>query len=156
VSAAGIKNATLVYDPAGRLFSISSGGATVQFLYDGDTLVAEFDGSGTLLRRYFHGPGSDEVATWFEGVGATDPFRRFTVPDERGLIVAVADGSGNVLFINSYDDYGVPGPGNDGRFQYTGQVWLPALGLYYYKARMYSSRLGRFLQVRQPAGRPPG
>lgn len=32
-------------------------------------------------------------------------------------------------------------------FQYTGQVWLPELGIYYYKARMYDPRLGRFLQT---------
>ncbi|MDE1468460.1 RHS repeat-associated core domain-containing protein, partial [Aurantiacibacter sp. D1-12] len=34
-----------------------------------------------------------------------------------------------------------------GRFQYTGQIWLEALGLYYYKARMYSPTLGRFMQT---------
>jgi RHS repeat-associated protein len=34
-----------------------------------------------------------------------------------------------------------------GRFQYTGQAWLPELGMYYYKARIYSPTLGRFLQV---------
>ena len=31
-----------------------------------------------------------------------------------------------------------------GRFQYTGQTWLPELGLNYYKARMYAPHLGRF------------
>ncbi|PZO67552.1 MAG: protein RhsD, partial [Pelagerythrobacter marensis] len=25
--------------------------------------------------------------------------------------------------------YGIPGSGNLGRFQYTGQIWLPELGL---------------------------
>ena len=34
-----------------------------------------------------------------------------------------------------------------GRFQYTGQAWIAELGLYYYKARMYSPSLGRFLQT---------
>ena len=38
-----------------------------------------------------------------------------------------------------------------GRFQYTGQVWLSELGLNYYKARLYSPTLGRFLQV-DPVG----
>jgi RHS repeat-associated protein len=33
-----------------------------------------------------------------------------------------------------------------GLFQYTGQVWLPELGVYSYKARMYDPDLGRFLQ----------
>ncbi|HYD25220.1 MAG TPA: RHS repeat-associated core domain-containing protein, partial [Croceibacterium sp.] len=42
---------------------------------------------------------------------------------------------------------GIPGAGNAGRFQYTGQAWLPELGMYYYKARMYSPTLGRFMQT---------
>src|SRR5690606_26035894 len=29
----------------------------------------------------------------------------------------------------------------------TGQAWLPELGLYHYKARLYSPTLGRFLQT---------
>jgi RHS repeat-associated protein len=31
--------------------------------------------------------------------------------------------------------------------QYTGKIWLSELSLYYYKARLYSPTLGRFLQV---------
>jgi RHS repeat-associated protein len=38
-----------------------------------------------------------------------------------------------------------------GRFGYTGQAWLPELGMWYYKARIYSPMLGRFLQV-DPVG----
>ncbi len=49
--------------------------------------------------------------------------------------------------INSYDEYGISGTGGLGRFRYTGQTWLPELGLYYYKARMYSPTLGRFMQT---------
>lgn len=33
------------------------------------------------------------------------------------------------------------------RFQYSGQMWLPEIGLYHYKARTYSPTLGRFLQT---------
>ena len=36
---------------------------------------------------------------------------------------------------------------NQGRFQYTGQIWLPEFGMHYFKARMYSPTLGRFLQT---------
>ncbi len=36
---------------------------------------------------------------------------------------------------NTYDVFGVPGSGNAGRFQYTGQIWLADAGLYHYKAR---------------------
>jgi len=52
-----------------------------------------------------------------------------------------------MLSINTYDEFGKPGASNLGRFQYTGQRWLPELGLYDYKARMYAPALGRFLQT---------
>jgi RHS repeat-associated protein len=48
---------------------------------------------------------------------------------------------------NSYDPYGIPALTNLGRFQYTGQTWIPELGMYNYKARMYSATLGRFMQT---------
>src|SRR6185312_8237972 len=69
----------------------------------------------------------------------------------QGSIDSVADGSGNLIGINTYDEYGKPGAANIGTFQYTGQVWLAELGIYYYKARMYDPRLGRFLQT-DPVG----
>jgi RHS repeat-associated protein len=48
--------------------------------------------------------------------------------------------------IAEYDEYGKPQSTNLGRFQYTGQAWIPEAGLYYYKARMYHPGVGRFLQ----------
>jgi RHS repeat-associated protein len=56
-----------------------------------------------------------------------------------------------MLAVNSYDEWGIPGTGNLGRFGYTGQAWIPELGMWYYKARMYSPTLGRFLQT-DPVG----
>src|SRR6185437_13591336 len=46
-----------------------------------------------------------------------------------------------------YDEYGIPGSANSGRFQYTGQMWVSELGMYFYKARAYSPTLGRFMQT---------
>ncbi|NML05968.1 RHS repeat-associated core domain-containing protein [Sphingomonas sp. G-3-2-10] len=144
----GTLQASLVYDPMGRLFETSGGSAgTTQFLYDGDELVAEYNSSGTLLRRYVHGLGDDDPVLWYEGSAISSVTQRFLYSDRRGSIVAAADSSGTAITINSYDEYGIPGASNAGRFQYTGQVWLPELGMYYYKARIYSSTLGRFLQV---------
>uniref|UniRef100_UPI001D018CC5 RHS repeat-associated core domain-containing protein n=1 Tax=Rhizorhabdus wittichii TaxID=160791 RepID=UPI001D018CC5 len=40
-------------------------------------------------------------------------------------------------------------------FQYTGQTWMPEIGMYYYKARIYSPTLGRFLQT-DPIGYDDG
>jgi len=137
--------AALVYDPLGRLFQVSSPTTTTRVLYDGDALVAEYDGAGTLQRRYVHGVGADVPLVWYQGADLA--LRRYLHADERGSIIAVADAGGNAITINRYDEYGIPGATNSGRFQYTGQIWLSELGMYYYKARIYSPTLGRFMQT---------
>lgn len=136
--------ATLAYDASGRLERTVSGGVTTRFLYDGIDIVGEYNGAGTLLRRYVHGPAVDETVVWYEGSGTAD--RRWLVADERGSVVAVTNASGVATAINTYDAFGLPGANNQGRFQYTGQAWLPEVGLYHYKARAYSPGIGRFMQ----------
>lgn len=140
----GMSGVTLSYDPLGRLYQ-TAGTATTRFAYDGADLIGEYNTAGTLLRRYVHGPGADEPLVWYEGAGTTD--RRWLLTDQLGSVAAVTDGSGAATTINSYEEYGVPGSGNVGRFQYTGQTFTPEVGLYNYKARYYSPTLGRFLQT---------
>ena len=153
VGASGARTATLVYDVLGRLYETSGGTAGItHFLYDGDELVAEYTLSGTMLRRYVHGSAVDDPLVWYEGATVAAPSRRQLFADHQGSIIAVADGGGALLSINRYDDWGVPdglvaGQANLGRFQYTGQAWIPELGMYYYKARIYSPTLGRFMQT---------
>lgn len=50
----------------------------------------------------------------------------------------MTNAAGAVTNVNAYDEYGIPNAANTGRFQYTGQAWLPELGMYHYKARIYS------------------
>jgi RHS repeat-associated protein len=138
-------SATLAYDAIGRLARITSGTSTTNFLYDGENMVGEYNSAGALLRRYVHGAGVDEPIVWYEGAGAADP--RWLYADERGSVIAVANAGGSLTAANRYDEWGLPAGTNLGRFQYTGQLWLPEAGLYHYKARNYSPILGRFLQV---------
>jgi RHS repeat-associated protein len=137
-------NIAVTYDPLGRLFQVAntSTGVATRFLYDGDSLVAEYV-SGAMTRRYVHNVGADVPLLSYAGSNLSLP--SYLHADERGSIVAISDpwGAGSV---NSYDEHGIPGT-NSGRFQYTGQIWLQELGLYYYKARFYSPTLGRFMQV---------
>lgn len=142
VSASGVKNATLRYDPLGRLYETVGGGVTTRFLYDGDELVGEFSGAGNFLRQYAHGTGNDDPVYMLDYTACCSSFFH---TDHQGSIIAITGDSMNV--INSYDEYGIPKPGNIGRFQYTGQAWLPEIGMYYYKARIYSPTLGRFMQT---------
>jgi len=136
--------ATLSYDPLGRLSQVTSGAGTRRFLYDGDALVAEYDGTGAMAARYVHWEGADVPVFGYDGATLTIP--RYFHPDHQGSIVAISNAAGAIQ-INRYDEYGIPAASNAGRFQYTGQIWLAELGLYYYKARVYSPTLGRFLQT---------
>ena len=140
--------AALAYDPLGRLYQVTLGTSTTRFLYDGDALVAEYNGAGTLLRRHAHWEGADVPVATFDVSGGTGlGTLRYLFADHQGSIIAEANGSGAVTTINRYDEYGIPAASNLGRFQYTGQTWLPELGMYYYKARIYSPTLGRFMQT---------
>jgi RHS repeat-associated protein len=146
----------IAYEPSGnQILQYAAMGVDTRFGWDGDRISIEFAANGgwTTLRRYVHGPGTDETVVWYEGAGLTD--RRWLHADERGSVVAVTDSSGGVMQINRYDEYGIPAAGNLGRFQYTGQAWLPEIGMYYYKARIYSPTLGRFMQT-DPIGYADG
>ena len=143
-------NATLEYDPNGRLYEMSSGGDTTRFLYDGDQLIAEYDASGAMRKRYLHGVGIDDPLVEYNGsvtgyYGTSSGQQIFK--DHLGSVVAHANNLGNVVTRNSYDSYGNSATGNVGRFGFTGQVYLAEIGLNHYKSRMYSPELGRFLQT---------
>jgi RHS repeat-associated protein len=144
----------LAYDTTGRLSAVGQGSITTNFDYAGSTLIAERAAvSDAVLRRYVHGPGTDEPLVWYEGAGTTD--RRWLHTDERGSVIAVSNSVGTVTAINKYDEYGIPLSTNIGRFGFTGQTFVPEIGLWYYKARMYSPTLGRFMQT-DPIGYKDG
>jgi RHS repeat-associated protein len=141
---------TLSYDPLGRLYQVSGASGTRRFAYDGLDPIVETDGAGAFAAANVFGPGSEPMV-WYDNAGN----RRFLHGDERGSVVAISDAAGNPFAIDSYDEYGRPGASNQGRFQYTGQMWIPEIGLYYYRARMYAPALGRFLQT-DPVGYDAG
>jgi RHS repeat-associated protein len=62
-------------------------------------------------------------------------------------VVAVTNSSAQAIATTAYDEYGTPNSSNVGRFGFTGQVWIPEIGLHHYKARAYSPKLGRFMQT---------
>jgi RHS repeat-associated protein len=100
--------------------------------------------NGVLYQRHVPGPGVDETVVSYAGSDTAS--RQWLLADERGSPIAVANASGTATTIDTYDEYGVPGGGNVGRFQYAGQIWIAEIGLYHDKARDYSPTLGRFLQ----------
>jgi RHS repeat-associated protein len=133
----------LGYHILGELGYLQASNTIIDYDFATGQAIDERENGGPLRRRYVPGAGVDEPVVWYEGSGTSD--RRYLHADERGSVIAVSDGTGAVTAINRYDEYGTPASNNVGRFQYTGQMWLPEAGLYYYKARMYDPKL-RFMQ----------
>ncbi|MFM0642220.1 DUF6531 domain-containing protein [Paraburkholderia metrosideri] len=151
----GIPNISFSYDPAGRLRQVVDAvglfnSTTTNLLNDGSSLVGEYDSSGnTVLRRYVQGPGIDNPLVWYEGSGTTN--KSWLYGDHLGSIVATANAVGARTALFTYGPFGEPNTTTGEKFRFTGQLFFSTPGLYYYKARFYSSGLGRFLQT-DPVG----
>lgn len=116
-------------------------------------MVAEYNSSGSLLRRYVHGIGEDDPLVWYEGSGTGN--KRYLHADERGSIISETNGSGSIIATHKYGPFGEPINTSSSRFRYTGQILIPGTKLYHYKARVYNPKLGRFMQT-DPIGYKDG
>ena len=134
---------TLKYDPLGRLWQYAFPTKTWEYTYDGDAMVMAANPNATV--KFVHGPNEDDPMIQYTGTGYSA--RSSLQADYQGSIVSTADATGAKTYINTYDEYGISPSTNGGLFQYTGQLWLGQLGVYYYKARMYSPTMGRFMQT---------
>ena len=140
------------YGPKGRrLASVSSTAGRTEYVYEGDEPIEDYTGSGTLLRRYVNGASVDERLIYLEYNSAGGELRRrYYHADHQGSIIAMSKSADQtVADIYTYDAYGNMGEGQGGGqpFRYTGRRWDEETGLYYYRARYYSAKLGRFLQT---------
>lgn len=149
-SISGAASLALTYDPLGRMVKLVDGGVTTNFVYDGDNLIAEYR-SGAVYRRYVFGQQTDNPLIQYTSSSTASTYRQDLVSNHQGSVVAIANNAAQNVAINRYDEFGVPDDSNTGRFGYTGQVWLSSANLYYYKARIYQPKLGRFLQT-DPVG----
>ncbi len=80
----GLGATALAYDPLGRFLRTVKLPETTRFEYDGANLIAEYNASNAVQRRYVHGPGTDNPIVWYEGSAISNTTRRFLMADERG------------------------------------------------------------------------
>jgi RHS repeat-associated protein len=130
------------YDALGRRAQrTSSISGTTRFVYDGDDVVRDLDGSGATVAEYLNGPGVDNKLRQVAG-GNTSYF----VSDHLNTTRALADSSGAVVSSISYDTYGNVSSGSvTTRYTYTGREADAEIDLMYYRARWYDSGQGRFI-----------
>jgi len=138
------------YDPAGRRRSKSVNGILTYYTSDGAEEVAEWGGTGALTTRYLNGTSTDDHIAMLDYTCGSPPCRYYYHPDWHGTTMMLSNATNGVYQKYSYDPYGVesssdPVTGNP--FRYTGRRLDAETGLYYYRARYYSTTLGRFLQT---------
>ena len=101
----GITQATYTYDAFGRRIkkTISDNGqlSTVNYLYDGDQVIGEYDENGVLLRKFIYGPGIDESILLDNGTN-----KYYYHFDGLGSVTEITDSSAVVVEKYTYDAYG--------------------------------------------------
>lgn len=143
------------YDGDGKRVQSVSSSVTRRVIYDGDTIVAESDGSGNFTQFFVPSIGYVKVL----GPAYEQHFYY-----QNALGSSVVDTGGAALAVNEYDGFGleypvlwyVQGPTNQFRFagkhgyQRNDDIGMDLLG-----ARFYIPKLGRFL-TRDPIGHAGG
>ncbi|PCJ32020.1 MAG: hypothetical protein COA93_10010 [Alphaproteobacteria bacterium] len=112
-------SASYLYDPLGRRSAKTVDTVLTSFLNDGVEEIADYNSSGTLLRRYVHGPGVDEYLVMYTGTGTAN--KSYFHANHQGSIIAMSDGNGNVTEQHSYDSYGNSDDLTGNPFRYTGR-----------------------------------
>ncbi|MEJ7591978.1 MAG: RHS repeat-associated core domain-containing protein [Planctomycetaceae bacterium] len=127
-----------------------------------DDIVLEFidadgDGSGlaTLSTRYLHGPGVDQILA---SEATSGNVVTWALADHQGTVrdmVRYASGTTTVVNHRKYDAFGTVTSESDATvkflYSYTGREWDGDAGLYYYRARWYDAKIGRFI-LEDPMG----
>jgi len=120
-------------------------GALTVYVYDGDAIVLEYDGTDALQATYSHGEEVDQPLAMTRGAESF-----FYHTDHLGSIRLLTDGSGNVARSYDYDAFGnwedttsyetVANP-----FGFTARERDAESGLMFYRARYCDPKLGRFI-----------
>jgi RHS repeat-associated protein len=135
----GAEVARYAYDPIGRRVEKVAGGVTTASLYDGEDILRQT--VGTNVTTYLHGPGIDEPLASENAAGV----RTYLHADGLDSVVKTTNSSGAAVSTFKYNAFGVLESGAPAPYAYTGREWEPESGLYYYRARYYDPKIGRFL-----------
>jgi RHS repeat-associated protein len=136
---------TSKFDPFGHHIQRSVPLGTTNYLYDGDGdhVIAEVDASGNVLARYAQTLETDELLS--EVRSSTTSYYG---QDALSSITSLSSSAGVLANTYTFDSYGnlIGSTGSlTNPFQYTGRDNDLDTGLYYYRARYFDRKIGRFI-----------
>jgi len=120
-------------------------------VYDGQTPLLDFDGSGHQTARYLSVPGAiDELLARQTASGVA-----WYLDDRQGSVKDLINNSGTTIDHVDYTAYGQPtaesAPSQGDRIKYAAMEFDAAIGIYYDRARYYDAAAGRFISP-DPSG----
>ena len=141
----GAVQATFAYDGFGRRVKKTTSTGTVQYVWDGDQIILEADGSGTTLQTYTYYPGTDRLHSVTAGgvtyYASTEP----ATGDVNGLV----RGSDNAVAAQyAYTPWGeleIDSTNIGNSLRWKGLVYDRETGLYYMRGRYYDPKIRRFI-----------
>jgi len=144
--------ATYNYDPLGRRNQRNLGTILYTYVYDGEDILFQ-DFTSFIMEEnmvdppphfYIHGPGIDEPLAVEHGNGAVWYYHT----DGLGSVIKMTEPGGSITQSRQYDAFGnleASASSVAEGYAYTGREWDPESGLYYYRARYYDPKIGRFI-----------
>ncbi len=147
------------YDVLDRRISRIEGSTTNYFVYDGNQVVADLDGSGSIIRSYVWGTGIDNLLCFTDH---TTSNTYYAIKDYQNTVIALVDEIGAVVESYEYDAYGnikildaasaeLTESAFGNRYLFQGREYDSTTGLYYFRARWYNPETGRWLS-KDPIG----
>ncbi|MBI5748484.1 MAG: hypothetical protein HZA00_05105 [Nitrospinae bacterium] len=113
------------------------------YVYDNEDIIMEYNHKGKITARYVHGLGIDEPLA-IDRKGKTYYYHF----DGLGSVTALTDAKGKVVQRYDYDSFGnLKHHGHKVKqpYTYTAREYDRETGLYYYRARYYDPKMGRFI-----------
>jgi RHS repeat-associated protein len=144
------------YDSLNRRAWTCRDGITNFYVYDGEHVIAEVGGDGSLLKTYVSGPGVDNWLAMTVHTGST-ALTYIYLTDHLGTVHALADANGTIVESYMYDAWGrilgvYDGTGNPltesavgNNILWQGREYSWKTGLYYFRARWYDPITGRWV-----------
>ncbi len=136
---------TFRYDPFGRRIQKSGPLGTTNYLYDGDgdNVIEEVDATGNVQARYTQTLEMDELLSEFRSGTAS-----YYEQDALSSVTSLSNPAGSLANTYIFDSFGTVTASTGSitnPFQYTGRDSDSETSLYYYRARYFDPKLGRFV-----------